>query len=127
MFIKYVEIFKINFKQSYYNESFISMNFRIAENEGKHGLHYFVLLIFISNTSIANSKKLLGAITNLTKAPISIIILGRKLPESDEIHNITSSKKNIFPGVVSSNSDFVEVSFCKNFVCKIIFFFLLII
>ncbi|VBB31314.1 unnamed protein product, partial [Acanthocheilonema viteae] len=79
---------------------------KMAENEGKHGLHYFVLLIFIP--TIANSKKLLDAITNVTKAPISIIFLGRQIAELDGFHNAISHKKNSFPDDVATNSDLVE-------------------
>ncbi|EFO19691.1 hypothetical protein LOAG_08801 [Loa loa] len=81
---------------------------RMAENEGKHGLHYFVLLIFVSSSSTINSKKLMDAITNTTKAPISIIFLGRRGAKLNGFHNIPGPKKNVFPSDVSSNSDFVE-------------------
>ncbi|VDK89512.1 unnamed protein product [Litomosoides sigmodontis] len=83
---------------------------KMAENEGKHGLHYFVLLIFISNSSIDNSKKLFNAITNVTKAPISIIFLGRQVAELNEFYSITSNRKNtsLCSGGIAMNSDFVE-------------------
>ncbi|CAG9530690.1 unnamed protein product [Cercopithifilaria johnstoni] len=81
---------------------------KVAENEGKNGLHYYVLLIFISNNAIANSKKLLDVITNMTKAPISIIFLGRRMAELNGFYNNTNPKKNIFSHDLSTNSDFVE-------------------
>lgn len=96
----------------------------MAENEGKRGLHYFILIIFVSSNSISNSKKLLGAIKNVTKAPISIIFLGRRVAELDGLYNIINANKNSFPvGSTSINSDFVEVFILReNFISKIIHF-----
>lgn len=97
----------------------------MAENEGKHGLHYFVLLIFISSSSIDNSKKLFNAITNVTKAPISIIFLGRQVAELNELYSITNHRRNTsLCDSISANSDFVEViSKINTFIFFFVYFF----
>uniref|UniRef100_A0A0R3RNM6 Copine domain-containing protein n=1 Tax=Elaeophora elaphi TaxID=1147741 RepID=A0A0R3RNM6_9BILA len=81
---------------------------KIAENEGKNGLHYFILLIFISGSSIANFKRLLDAISNVRKTPISIIFMGRRMADLNGFCSTASSKRNAFPSGVKTNSDFVE-------------------
>uniref|UniRef100_A0A1I8ELX1 Copine domain-containing protein n=1 Tax=Wuchereria bancrofti TaxID=6293 RepID=A0A1I8ELX1_WUCBA len=82
---------------------------KMAQNEGKLGLHYFLLLIFASSSSIVNSEKMMDTVRNMTKAPISIIFLGRKVTELNTFHNTTGAKKSELPGDdVSLNSDFVE-------------------
>uniref|UniRef100_A0A0R3QXY3 Copine domain-containing protein n=1 Tax=Brugia timori TaxID=42155 RepID=A0A0R3QXY3_9BILA len=82
---------------------------KMAQNEGKLGLHYFLLLIFASSSSIVNSEKMMNAVRNMTKAPISIIFLGRRVTELNTFNSVTISKKSELPGDdVSLNSDFVE-------------------
>ncbi|KAK6103214.1 Copine family protein [Brugia pahangi] len=82
---------------------------KMAQNEGKLGLHYFLLLIFASSSSIVNSEKMINAVRNMTKAPISIIFLGRRVTELNTFNSVTISKKSELSGDdVSLNSDFVE-------------------
>ncbi|KAM3719856.1 Copine family protein [Dirofilaria immitis] len=83
---------------------------KMAKNAGRHGLHYFILIIFLSNSSINNSKKLMNAIMDVTKAPISIIFLASRMIEFDGLYNITNAKKNNIhrDGGITTNSDFIE-------------------
>uniref|UniRef100_A0A915PMS6 C2 domain-containing protein n=1 Tax=Setaria digitata TaxID=48799 RepID=A0A915PMS6_9BILA len=81
---------------------------RMVESEGKRGLHYFILIIFLSNGTITDSKELLKALTKVTKMPISIIFLGSRATEPSGFYHFSSSKKHLVINGESTNSDFVE-------------------
>lgn len=83
----------------------------MAQNEGENGLHYFILVIFLSSSSASNSKKLLDDLTNTTRTPISIIFLGRGVPDSGPFRDIACVQRKAVSDIGSFKFDFYEVSF----------------
>ncbi|VDO41300.1 unnamed protein product [Onchocerca flexuosa] len=91
----------------------------LAKNAGRPGYHYFVLLVFVSHNSIANPQRLMDAIMDVTKAPISIIFLGSRPTELERFYNHTRFRSEMSADGTTWNSDFAEVSFIlRNMILK---------